>query len=221
MQFTIDRKAVKAVSYFAAHRDIRYYLNGVLLEANRLQMRLVATDGHAAGIYYADAKGENTGACQIIIPNDAVAQLAKLKQVKRMDDVITLIVPDDIGANRDQECRAEYYGAVIVFKPIEGKFPDYRRVIPASLSGVPVQFNPELLMRCRKAALAMGEKNGGVHVGYNGEDAALVRMRSDLIAVVMPLRANVVAAPAIEEFAWAKEQLPNDMPETVPEAIAE
>ena len=55
MKITIDRNALKAVSRFAAIKDIRYYLQGVLIESTPLQTRLAATDGHTLAVHRADA----------------------------------------------------------------------------------------------------------------------------------------------------------------------
>jgi DNA polymerase-3 subunit beta len=215
MNITIQRNALKAVSLFAGQKDIRYYLNSVLVECTPLETRLIATDGHACGIHRADAKDENTGSAELIVPNEIVAQLLKLKGGKSLDDVVTLIVPDDITEKRDQECRAEFQGVTFVFKPVEGKFPDYRRIVPSELSGEVAQFNAEFLMRCSKASIALGSKKGLFQVAHNGQGAALASIDTDMVVVIMPFRGE---APKAEDGAWAKAALPTIQTETIEEA---
>jgi len=211
MNITIHRNALKAVSLFAGQKDIRYYLNGVLVECTPLQTRLIATDGHACGIHRADAKDENTGSAELIVPNEIVAQLLKLKCGKSLADVVTLTVPDDITEKRDQECRAEFQGVTFVFKPTDGKFPDYRRIVPSELSGEVAQFQAEFLMRCSKASIALGSKKGLFQLAHNGQGAALASIDANMVVIIMPFRGE---APKAEDAAWAKTALPTIENET-------
>ena len=94
MKITIDRNALKAVSRFAAVKDIRYYLQGVLIESNPLQTRLCATDGHTLAVHRADAKGDNEGSWTGILPLDTVNTLLKMKVVLKnlKNEPITLTI---------------------------------------------------------------------------------------------------------------------------------
>jgi DNA polymerase-3 subunit beta len=222
MQIIIDRAALKAVSLFSGVNDTRYYFNGVLIEANTLQTRLVATDGHTMGVHKRDAKDENTGVCKLIMPSDAVASLLKIKPASKALNDITLTVPDDIAAKPDQEMRAEFSGQIVIFKAIDGLFPDYRRVIPSKLSGEAAQFNAAYLYRCAKAAECFGNKDGHFGIGYNGQGAALARITSEMVAVIMPISNKVLPAAIAEDGAWARESLPElPVAPVVAEPIAE
>lgn len=196
-KITIDRKALKAASLFAAKKDIRYYLQGVLVESTPLETRLIGCDGHTLGVHRSEAKGDNEGIFTGIIPLDIVAAILKWKSPVRNDDIpVTLTVSGN-------EIRADYFGNSLLFKCVDGKFPDYRRVVPSELSGEKAFFNPDYLIRIRDASKAL---NVSFAFGYNGDSAALATIGENMIAVIMPLRTecleNAIGA------SWAREALP-------------
>jgi len=141
-----------------------------------------------------------------IVPNDAVSSIRKLKAVRGINsDDVFFSVPDDYIENRDQEIRATFHGSVVVFKAIDSAFPDYKRVIPAQVSGKPGQYDAEYLYRCKKAAECFSKK-GYFALGMNGENgAALATITSEMVAVVMPYRGEPAKA---DDAAWAREKLP-------------
>lgn len=215
MQIVIDRKQLKAVSLFAGTKDIRYYLNGVFVVANKMQSRLVATDGHTCGIAKRDSRDENDGAAQFIIPNDAVKQILAIKPVRGLNsDDVVITVPDDFAENINQELRATFHTSGVIFKAIDGKFPDYQRIIPSELSGETGHFNAEYLYRCKKAALCFGKEYFGF--AMNGENCALASINSEMIAVIMPVRKDAHPKCDVTDAAWAKEALP-ELPAVVAE----
>jgi len=197
-KITIDRKALKAVSLFAAKKDIRYYLCGVLVESTPLETRLIGCDGHTLGVHRSEAKGDNVGVFSGIIPLDAVTAILKWKSPVRNDDIPVTLTAQDNG-----EIRADYCGQSIIFKCVDGKFPDYRRVIPSQLNGEKAFFNPDYLIRLRDAAKAL---NVAFAFGYNGDSAALATIGESMIAVVMPLRTEYLDSAI--GASWAREALP-------------
>lgn len=201
----IDRKALKAASRFAGVKDVRYYLNGVYVECNGPETRIIGCDGHTMAVHRAtDNDRMNFGLVTFIIPNDAVKAMLAWKTPKgsHIVDAVSLTVPDDgIG-----ECRAEFYGSAVVFRPIDGKFPDYRRVLPLTVSGETAQYNPEYLCRALDAARDLRGKNRVFSSGiaHNGSGSGVIRIDENMFAVIMPTRLD---APAADEFAWAREQM--------------
>ena len=212
----IYRNKLKAAARFMAVQDIRYYLNGVLIESNPMQSRIVATDGHTMFCGRDDAKGDNAGAFVGIIGSDTVkAILAWKAAYKSANDVPVVITTSDDLAG---EHRAEWCGNVCVFKLIDGKFPDYMRVVPEKVSGEPAFYQPEYLVRCSKAAVDMNtNKLGHFDFKQGGDGSGIAVFSSEAFAVIMPIR-NTVADPAL--IAWAREALPAPVTEPVAEPAA-
>lgn len=214
MKITIDRNALKAVSRFAAVKDIRYYLVGVLIESNPLQTRLCATDGHTLAVHRADAKGDNEGSWTGILPLDAVNTLLKMKPaIKSLkDEPITLTIAES------GEIRCDWNGQSIICRAVDGKFPDYRRVIPSSLDGQPAWINPDYLTRIVDAAKDV-TISGGFTFGWGGNSCSLAYIGQDMLAVVMPMRTDLTTDAV--GASWAKDALPvpaENAPETVQDA---
>lgn len=182
---TIDRGALRGMLNFAAKKDIRYYLNSVLVEATPEKTRLVATNGHILGIYTSDApKGnQNTGNVSVILPRE----LCECIKAEKNIPLVTLEVDGDNVTLVD--C-----GQRIGGKRIDGKFPDYTAVIPATADEhEPGNFNPELVMQFAKFAKAIGRRAKFVHLTQNGlYRAALVTIDGErgFVGVIMPLHMN-------------------------------
>ena len=200
----ISRNKLKAAAIFAAAKDIRYYLNGILIESTPMQTRIVATDGHALFCAKDDAKDDNEGTFTGIMPNDTVKQILAWKApYKGAADLPVVITTADDPAG---EHRAEWCGNTAVFKLIDAKFPEYARVVPAEVSGEASHFNPDLLIRCKKAAEALGTNKFG-HFAFKqgGDGSAIAVFSSEAFAVVMPMRGDKAD---VADVAWAREVLP-------------
>ena len=124
-QLTIKQKAFKELlnktNYAMAIQDIRYYLNGMLIILENNDISVVATDGHRlafAGEKVEESLGEKT---EVILPRKTVMELQRLLQ--DTDDEITI----EIGAN---QIRFTFSEIELTSKLVEGKFPDYKKVIP-------------------------------------------------------------------------------------------
>lgn len=197
----ITRNKLKAAAIFAARDDIRFYLNGVLIESTPLQTRLCATDGHALFCAKDDAKGDNAGTFTGIVPNDTVKQILAWKAPYKGAADLPVVI-----TTAADEQRAEWCGNTAVFKLLDGKFPDYARVVPEKVSGDASYFNPELLMRCKKAVEALGlNKFGYFAFKQGGDGSAIAVFSSESFAVVMPMRGDKAD---VADVAWAREALP-------------
>ena len=200
----IYRTKLKAASRFMAVQDVRYYLNGLLIESNDVKTRIVATDGHTlfCGLIEYE-KGDNVGSFAGIMPADTVkAILAWKATFKTANDApVVLTTPDDPCG----EHRAEWCGNVVIFRLIEGKFPDYTRVIPQSVSGLAGNYNPDYLARCKAAGIDLGNsKLYGINLTQNGDGPALVTFNPQAFAVIMPIRGEPGDIGAAE---WARAKL--------------
>jgi hypothetical protein len=105
----------------------------------------------------------------------------------------------------------EANSARLPFEPIDGKFPEYRRVLPTNTpKGLAAQFDPALLARLGKAAAALKCKHIMVHHDMPGASAMVtIRGCEDFVGVVMPLRLDAKDAP---RPSWATSALPGTEP---------
>ncbi len=111
-------------THFAmAQQDVRYYLNGMLFEFVHHGLRAIATDGHRLAFNSLTTPANNEGRIQVIVPRKGILELMKL--LSSQDQEINLSV-----GNNYIQATAENFS--FVSKLVEGKFPDYQRVIPKS-----------------------------------------------------------------------------------------
>jgi DNA polymerase-3 subunit beta len=187
----LDRAKLKAAARFAADtKDLRLALHGVLVEASPAGVRLVATDGHAMLI--ARAAGEpDTDTWTGIIPSDMVRAALAWKGNKTLP---ILLIPGE-------ECRlTRATGEAVVFVPAAGPFPDYRKVIPPAPDGKPSFYDPDFLVRFKRAAEDLGSKLGLFGLLQGGDGPGLVYLTDDVVGVVMPMRSGGLA---VADCMWA------------------
>lgn len=125
IQFTLSqtefKRLLKQVEFAMAQQDIRYYLNGLLLEVNGNQLNVVGTDGHRLS-YTASTIDGNYEKTEIILPRKTVLELVKLLDEQSETPIVVDILNGQINFN---------FGDIqLISKVIDGKFPDYNRVIP-------------------------------------------------------------------------------------------
>ncbi|MFY1875584.1 hypothetical protein ACOTF3_04305 [Achromobacter xylosoxidans] len=202
----IDHAALKAASRIMARNDIRYYLNGVYVEATPTETIIAATDGHRLLALHAYAENEVQEAATLIIPGEVVKRIVdgSLKTVRQVS--LTQASDDKWTVPLHQ------WGVDLTFRSVEGIFPDWRKVIPAKASGQHANINPEYLAAFQAAAYDLCGKPGrrarvptGIEVRPNGTGGALVFAPSShtigFIGVVMPLMTET--NPRSEPPAWA------------------
>ena len=145
----IDRNKLKAAARFAVcdAKDQRLSLRGVLVEASPAGVRLVATDGHA--MLVARAAGEpDTDTWTGIIPSDVIKAALAWKGGKALPIWLTPGEP---------ECRlTRATGEAVAFVPAPGPFPDYRKVIPKAPDGKLSHYDPDFLVKFKRAAEDLG-----------------------------------------------------------------
>ena len=186
-EFTTSISALKGMVLLAGKKDIRYYLNGVKIEFNENITRLIACDGHKLGLINLDQNLENAGAGELIIPRDVIENL---KPVSKGADTVQV---KQISATHWE---INNYGTKITFSGVEGKYPDYARVMAFKTSGESSQFNPEFLMAFYKAAVLLtGSKNPQLNLSQNGQSSALIRVNglASFAGVVMPYKGDTGA----------------------------
>lgn len=215
IKITLDRSGLRAVSRFAAKKDIRFYLVGIRIESNPMQTRMVGCDGHTLAVHRADAKADNENAWEGIIPLDAVNTLLKMKPIHKSlaNEPISLTVQDT------GEIRADWCGQSLNFRPVDGVYPDYKRVIPRTVSGESAWYQPEYLQRVEDAAADLGRKNGYTFCP-NGSNSSLAKIGMDMIAVIMPMRDYLSLDTVGTEWAYSDLPQPEVQPETETEIPA-
>ncbi len=155
-RFALSQKALRRllglVQYAMAQQDIRYYLNGLLMLVEERQLKLVATDGHR--LAYAALKLEaDLPRQEVIVPRKTVLELAKL--LADSDDAVNI----ELSATQ----AAFSFGSVeLVSKLVDGKFPDYTRVVPAQHKNVLRVDREALRQALQRAAILSNEKFRGV-----------------------------------------------------------
>jgi DNA polymerase-3 subunit beta len=139
-----------------AQQDVRYYLNGTLLETDGKILRTVATDGHRLAIAEAElaTSGKSVQAQQVIVPRKGILELQRILSGSG-DAEIT------IGSNH---IRLQIGDIRFTSKLIDGKFPDYGRVIPASPGKTVVIERDALRAALQRTAILSNEKYRGVRV---------------------------------------------------------
>lgn len=150
----ILKRLLQLVQFAMAQQDIRYYLNGMLLVLDGTNLKVVATDGHR--LSFAETTLENSGPKkEVIIPRKTIIELSKLLQDS--EETVTLRVGEN-------QLTIELAGTKLVSKIVDGKFPDYLRVIPVGHDKHLV-INRQLGMQAlQRAAILSNEKFRGVRL---------------------------------------------------------
>jgi DNA polymerase III subunit beta len=157
-----------SVQYAMAQQDVRYYLNGVLLLIEGNKLKVVATDGHRLAYNTAIIEG-NHEKQEIILPRKAVIELCKLLNDTN-ENVELEFSP--------QQAKASFSDVVLITKVIDGKFPDFERVIP--------KYNNHLSMNrtmvqqaLQRAAILSNEKFRGVRFVLTEKSLSIISSNSE------------------------------------------
>jgi DNA polymerase III subunit beta len=142
------------VQYSMAQQDIRYYLNGLLLVVNGAEMRVVATDGHRLA-YASEALPESMPRSEVIVPRKTVLELSR--QLADNDEPLEIILTPT-------QAQFRFGNIELVSKLIDGKFPDYERVIPQQHTKLLNLRRDQLLQSLLRAAILTNEKFRGVRL---------------------------------------------------------
>ncbi|WP_367066862.1 DNA polymerase III subunit beta [Oryzisolibacter sp. LB2S] len=156
--FSVPQKTLKTllgqVSFAMAVQDIRYYLNGILFVAEGKTLSLVATDGHRLAFASAELEVE-VPKQEVILPRKTVLELQRL-------------LSDAEGAIEMQfannQAKFSFGGMEFVTKLVEGKFPDYNRVIPRNHQNIITLGRAPLLASLQRTAIMTSEKFKGVRL---------------------------------------------------------
>ena len=152
------------VQFAMAVQDIRYYLNGVLLSTDGNVLRLVATDGHRLSM--ASYKlPDPVGKIDAILPRKTVLELIKL--LDESDDPIQLKM-------HQNQVKFTFAGIEIISKIVEGKFPDYTKVIPTGYTNHLTLNRLELLGALQRASILSNDKIRGVRLVFTKDALSII-----------------------------------------------
>ncbi|MDO4877808.1 MAG: DNA polymerase III subunit beta [Neisseria sp.] len=148
------REMLSQVQYSMAVQDIRFYLNGLLMQVDGSQLCLVATDSHRLA-YSARTLEDNLPRHEVILPRKTVLELSKLLNRPGEPVVVELL---------KNQVRFLCNGSTIVSKVVDGKFPDFNRVIPLDNDKIFLIDRLRLLGALERAAILAHEKSRGVRL---------------------------------------------------------
>jgi DNA polymerase-3 subunit beta len=165
VSFTLPQKQLRhlfAMVHFAmAQQDIRYYLNGLLFVVDGAHIRVVATDGHRLAYCAADI-GQVAGRQDVIIPRKTITELQRL--LSDTDEPIEVRIATN-------QIRFRFGEVELLSKLVEGKFPDYHRVIPSGYTKAIVVARDAWASALARASILTSEKFKGVR--FTLSDSAL------------------------------------------------
>lgn len=166
-ELTLPQKALRTLlrkSYFSmAEQDVRYYLNGLLLDIDETSLSAIAADGHRLALSKLSSNS-SAHALKPIIPRKAVIELLRL--LKESDSDIAVKFGDNTIC-------IETADFLFASKLIEGKFPDYKKIIPkggGGIANIPVKHLKEALQR---AAILTHQKHRGVSCRFSDNQLCL------------------------------------------------
>jgi DNA polymerase-3 subunit beta len=162
LSIEIEAKSLKRIldrtAFAMAQQDVRYFLNGMLIELGGSYVRTVATDGHRLAMSTLTLTSAMADSRQVILPRKGVLELQRLLQEVGGDVSIS------IGANHLRADSADY---TLTSKLVDGRFPDYDRVIPKNGDKTIYADKVELRQALNRTAILSNEKFRGIRVNLS------------------------------------------------------
>lgn len=171
----ISSNTLKCVLQFAAKKDIRFYLQGVCFEQCATGTYAVATDGHLICVARLDSDAHEP--LSIIISSDHLAQAVKNNKY----DVFIEPMPDG-------KVTLKSSNGEMTVPLIDGRFPDWRRVTRAPITGEIAHIDPALLDRINTAGQLYSKRKVSYFTRQNGNSIGHCFIDSEVQAFVMPTR---------------------------------
>lgn len=162
LSFRINEASLKSLfektQFAMAHQDVRYYLNGMLVEIRGDLIRTVATDGHRLAVSDIVTEVAVDSIQQVIIPRKAVLELNRL--LNYSDNDISIEVTSN-------HIRFYLNDLVLTSKVIDGRFPDYERVIPSDSTKHVTVDRFKLKHALQRASILSNEKYRGIRFSFD------------------------------------------------------
>jgi DNA polymerase-3 subunit beta len=149
------RRLIERTSFAMAQQDVRYYLNGMLLEVSRNTLRAVSTDGHRLALCSMTAPIEQDDRHQVIVPRKGILELARL--LTDPEGMVSIV----LGQHHIRATTGEF---TFTSKLVDGKFPDYERVLPKGGDKLVVGDRQALREAFSRTAILSNEKYRGIRL---------------------------------------------------------
>lgn len=158
-EFTVPQKVLKVLidrtSFAMAQQDVRYYLNGLMLEVDSGMIRAVATDGHRLSYCEQPVDSSLVENKQVIIPRKGVTELVRL--LSDTDEPVKIVL-----GNNHIQCHLE--NQRFTSKLIDGRFPDYKRVMPEAAGNNLIVNRDAFKQALVRASILSNEKYRGIRI---------------------------------------------------------
>lgn len=151
-------KLIESTHFSMANQDVRYYLNGMSIETEGHEIRSVATDGHRLAICKISDAALNLPARQVIVPRKGILEIIRL--LNPVDEDIQVY----LGSNHIRIIDREFS---FTSKLVDGRFPDYRRVLPRNGDKVLQADKDQLRQVLSRASILSNEKFKGVRLNFS------------------------------------------------------
>lgn len=169
------KRLFEKTAFAMAVQDVRFYLTGTLLEIDQNQLRTVTTDGHRLALCEVLASSTATSSIQAIVPRKAVGELQRLLSIE--DEQLTLLIGRELlNVTINTPSRDKEQGDITVrftTKLIDGKFPDYRRVIPRGGDKHVLIAHDVFKQSLQRVAILSNEKLRGVFLSFSQDTLQL------------------------------------------------
>ena len=158
------QRLLHQVSFSMAQQDVRYFLNGMLLEITGSHTRAVATDGHRLAMCTIGGGIKDSERLHAIIPRKGVLEIGRL--IDESEEPLRL----SIGPNH---LRVTHGPCTLTTKLVDGKFPDYEKVIPRDAARVITGDRETLRQGFTRASILSNEKYRGIRLLVDGENLTI------------------------------------------------
>jgi len=152
------KRLIEKTHFSMAQQDVRYYLNGLMFELNPDSLRTVATDGHRLAMCQHTMKIDIDGSNQVIVPRKGIQELNRL--LEDSDKTVKVMISNN-------HIRVEMDNLRFTSKLIDGKFPDYNRVIPSNSDKL-IMLDLETIKKSLvRTSILSNEKYRGVRLTFD------------------------------------------------------
>ena len=152
------RELIERTHFSMAQQDVRYYLNGLMLELSPDTVRAVATDGHRLALSQMEASVDGAEGQQVIVPRKGIQELVRL--LEDSDDQAQV----EIGSNH---IRIATRDLRFTSKLIDGRFPDYQRVVPKGGDKMVLADRETLRQALTRTSILSNEKYRGIRLNLD------------------------------------------------------